>query len=283
MINQFYHFFSSIPNFKGKLAISEKIFSAFKGNINQIQISQMQPGHKMSLFLPDRIQRRMFIKKNHEPETEIHLINFLKQSKCFLDIGANVGYFTLLAKSVNPQIKVYAFEPNPNNVKKIKENVELNHFTNIVITSDCLSNSLGEVSFSVPPVNESGWGRITNDHLPLENFIHIKAKSITLDSLIENNFFKNDIPDLIKIDVEGNEFKILQGAKLFFEKFSPILCIELNEPCLQDCQTSSVEIINFMRQLSYKCSAISSNNQLIEVEAADKNYRYLNYFFIKQK
>lgn len=282
MINQFYSLFSQFPNFKGKLLISEKIFSVFKNKIELNQISQMQPGHKMSLFLPDRIQRRMFIKKNHEPETETHLIQFMKKSKCFLDIGANVGYFSLLAKSVNPNLKVYSFEPNPNNVKKINENIHINGFENIILTADCLSNALGEVSFSVPPINESGWGRITNDHLPLENFTHIKAKTITLDSLVQNNFFGEDIPDLIKIDVEGNEFKIIQGAKIFFEKFSPILCIELNEPCLKDCQTSSSEIINFMKQIGYKCMAISSASELTEVQQAESNYRYLNYFFIKE-
>lgn len=279
MINQLYQLISTIPNFKGKLIISEKLFKTFQNNINQNQIATMQPGHKMSLYLPDRIQRRMFVKKSHEPETEIHLINFLKNSHCFLDIGANVGYFTMLAKSINPNIQVYAFEPNPNNVKKIKENIELNHFTDITITSDCLSNTLGEVSFSVPPLNESGWGRITNNHLPLENFTHIKAKTITLDSLIDNNFFNNNVPDLIKMDVEGNEFKILLGAKTFFQKFSPILCIELNEPCLIDCQTSSQEIIHFMKDLGYHAFAISDDNKLIEVQAADKNYRFLNYFF----
>ncbi|MCK6593739.1 MAG: FkbM family methyltransferase [Bacteriovoracaceae bacterium] len=99
----------------------------------------------MLLNINDRIQRRMFVKKSHEPETEIHLKNFLATSKSFLDIGANVGYFTLMAKATNPQIKVFSFEPNPNNVRKIEENISLNQFQDITLSSSCVSDMAGEV------------------------------------------------------------------------------------------------------------------------------------------
>jgi FkbM family methyltransferase len=281
MINFSFEFISQFPNFKGKLTLADKIYHLKPEAISTNKIGKMNPGHKMLLNINDRIQRRMFVKKSHEPETEIHLKNFLATSKSFLDIGANVGYFTLMAKATNPQIKVFSFEPNPNNVRKIEENINLNQFQDITLSSSCVSDMAGEVSFSVPPVNESGWGRITNDHLPLDNFTHITTKSITIDQLINENYFGKHIPDLVKIDVEGNEFKILKGAKDFLKNHSAILCIELNEPCLLDCGSSSDEIIGYLKDFGYKCFAIKENDQLVEAHFNEPQYKYLNYFFMK--
>lgn len=281
MINFSFELISQFPNFKGKLTLADKLYKLNPKSITTNKIGLMNPGHKMVLNINDRIQRRMFVKKSHEPETEIHLKKFLKNSKCFLDIGANVGYFTLMAKAINPDIAVYSFEPNPNNIKKIEENIKLNNFQNIELSSSCVSDAAGTVSFSVPPINESGWGRITNDHLPLDNFTHITTNAITLDQLMSENYFKNNTPDLVKIDVEGNEYKILKGAKEFLTKNSAILCIELNEPCLKDCGSSSQEIIQYLKNFGYKCYAIQNDDKIIEAHENEPHYKYLNYFFIK--
>lgn len=281
MINFSFELISQFPNFKGKLTLADKLYHLNPNAITTNKIGKMQPGHQMLLNINDRIQRRMFVKKSHEPETEIHLKKLLSNAKCFVDIGANVGYFSLMAKAINPNIAVYSFEPNPNNIKKIEENIQLNHYQNITLSSSCVSDSAGTVSFSVPPIHESGWGRITNDHLPLDNFTHISTQAITLDQLMSENYFQHHTPDLIKIDVEGNEFKILKGGKEFLKNHSPILCVELNEPCLVDCGSSSDEIIQYLKSFGYKCYAIKNDDQIIEAHKNEPQYKYLNYFFIK--
>ena len=141
MINFSFGLISQFPNFKGKLTLADKLYQLNPKSITTNKIGLMSPGHQMVLNIVDRIQRRMFVKKSHEPETEIHLKKFPKNSKCFLDIGANVGYFSLMAKAINPHIAVFSFEPNPNNIKKIEENIKLNDYQNITLSSSCVSDA----------------------------------------------------------------------------------------------------------------------------------------------
>lgn len=280
MLNSIFKNLSHLPQFKGKLTILTKIYEIAPNSIERTLESKMIPGHKMSLLIADRIQRRMFIKKSHEPETEFHMQNNFLKAKTFLDIGANVGYFTMMAKAINPNMKIYSFEPNPNNVGQIKKNIQINDFSNIEVSSLCVSDAKGSVSFSVPPVNESGWGRITNNHLPLENFTTIRAEAISLDELDADNFFKIESPLFVKMDVEGNEYRILKGATNFIKKYQPTFCIELNEPCLKDCGTSSKEIIHHMKELGYECYYIH-HDKLIKTDRAIDGYENLNYWFIQ--
>jgi len=281
-MKEVFYSLSRLPNFKGKLFLAEKAFNAFKQEIKSDHTGLMSYGHLMSLNLQDRIQRRMFVKHCHEPETEKLFEKYFKDSKCFLDIGANVGYFTLMGKSINPKLKIYSFEPNPNNVERLRKNISLNKFNDVVVSSQCISDVNTEVTFAVPPENESGWGRIENDHLPLDNFKKITTQAVTLDSMLESDYFKNDIPDLLKVDIEGNEMKLINGGIKFLEKFHPVICLELNEPCLNESNTSSEEIISKLKSLNYECFYISGD-KLLKTEKAIVNYKYLNYFFIASK
>lgn len=269
-----------MPQFKGKLTLLNKLYEINPLSIEETLNAQMIPGHKMRLLTADRIQRRMYIKKCHEPETEYHMRTYFLKAHTFLDIGANVGYFSMMAKAINANIKVYSFEPNPTNFQQLLINIEENNFSDIHVNSNCISDYIGTVSFSIPPINESGWGRITNENINANNFTKINSNSLTLDSLDAENFFHIKPPLFIKIDVEGNELRVLKGAISFIKKYQPIICIELNEPILNDCKTSSSEIIRFMKELNYSCYFIN-DKKLTQTNIAIEDYTNLNYWFIK--
>ena len=83
MINFSFELISQFPNYKGKLTLADKLYQLNPKSITTNKIGLMSPGHQMVLNIDDRIQRRMFVKKSHEPETEIHLKNFLKIQSVF--------------------------------------------------------------------------------------------------------------------------------------------------------------------------------------------------------
>lgn len=137
----------------------------------------------------------------HEKQFQQILKEHIKPEMTALDIGANAGFFTiLLAKNVGPKGKVHSFEPLPKNIVNLKKNIEVNKFENVDIHAYALSNSCSTTTFS-------GSGYIGS--IGKESKFHIATQ--TLDNL-------NLMPDIVKMDVEGAEDLVLEGAKRIIEK-----------------------------------------------------------------
>jgi FkbM family methyltransferase len=140
-----------------------------------------------------------------------HIYNYitrnLRGGDVFLDIGANVGYFTLIAsRVVGATGSVHAFEPEENNFKKLRKNVELNKLSNVSIYQSALSDSTGDAALYVNPKNEGGHSLLPN---PLQETKIVStivfdewADSVRLSRL-----------RLCKIDVEGFELSVLKGME----------------------------------------------------------------------
>lgn len=280
MLNAFYDQMSKLPNFKGKLFLLEKYYHSF------VREKSMETttwtGLALDLYLADRIQRRIFAKKSHELETEKHILKFAKNASSFIDIGANIGYFSLMLAHKFPTLPVIAFEPNPNNVRFLKKNSDLNNLKNLKLFEMCLSDKEGVVEFAVPPMDESGWGRIAGTNTPLEGFKKVSAKCETLDHLMEVGLFEQTKPSLLKMDIEGFEEKALRGAEKFLVKYKPILCIELNDPCLVENGSSSQNVMHFLNTLGYDGYFINGD-KLEKTSVPKEDYKFLNYFFMPKK
>ena len=157
------------------------------------------------------------------------LLNFIKKGDIVLDVGSNIGSFTIpFSKKVGNTGKVLAFEPQPEVFKLLKKNIQLNHSTNIQSFQIGLGNNNETVKLKKIKYNEVG------------NFGGVSLKNIQKNSkafLSDNDFFKVNIYKLdeiniikkchfIKIDVEGMEVEVLEGAKKIISKHRPILFLE---------------------------------------------------------
>jgi len=134
---------------------------------------------------------------------------FLKSGYTFIDIGVNKGDFSLLAaKLVGTKGKVIAIEPEPTNCKWITKSVEINGYKNVTLYEMALSNQDGEAQLYIG--EKSGWhSLVTPKKYSNRGTINVKTKK--LDSFLGEISFTNPI-DVIKIDVEGAELRVLQGA-----------------------------------------------------------------------
>jgi FkbM family methyltransferase len=141
----------------------------------------------------------------------------------FVDIGAHVGAWCLnLANSF--QI-VYAFEPDPRAYDQLCENIKLNEIHNIIVEKMAISNVNGRIPFNVFDLAHSTFrpdihSKLHQDVKP-ESVIDVDA--MTLDSFF--SIFDKKI-DLIKVDVEGAEIDVLQGAVGVIKEHNPNFCIE---------------------------------------------------------
>ncbi len=135
------------------------------------------------------------------------------------DIGANAGFYTLgLARLVGERGRVIAFEPLPRNIQKIRYHLSLNRVTNVTLNDCALSDFTGTLRFSE---GESDFtGRISQETGDLE--VH----SVRLDQFLKEKSLAD--PALLKIDVEGAENRVLEGALELLRRAHPVLVLALH-------------------------------------------------------
>jgi len=160
--------------------------------------------------------------------------------KNILDIGAHIGYYTMcFSELVGNTGSVYAFEPNIFNVERMKlilsRNDELK--SRIKIYDIAISDKTGDLEFNFSSnidIGTSSGGFVKNAHTPFNEDVYkdvgfkkMNVKTISLDRFISEKT-KDIVPYLLKIDVEGAEYLVLEGAKSTIKKYRPFLLIEVH-------------------------------------------------------
>jgi FkbM family methyltransferase len=130
----------------------------------------------------------------------------------FYDIGANVGFYTLLASKLVGGGRVFAFEPAPRNRVYLQRHLHLNRASNVEIMDFAVSDTNGQSTFATERTGYAG-------HLSDDG--DIRVSTVTLDSIVESG--KTPVPDYIKMDIEGGELLALRGAAGIFQRYKPVL------------------------------------------------------------
>lgn len=121
----------------------------------------------------------------------------IKEGYTVLDIGANIGFYSLLmSRMVGDSGKVYAFEPEPRNFEILQKNIALNKITNVIVSNLALSDKVGKSFMELS--SDSGQHRLSDSG--------VEIQTTTIDE-----YFKDTKIDFIKMDAEGSEGKILKG------------------------------------------------------------------------
>ena len=167
--------------------------------------------------------------REYEPQVAEVIRNVLRPGATFLDLGANVGYFTLFAAAlVGPQGRVIAFEPRADNVALITLSLRENEFSNVELHPLAVAESNQE--FKVYPEADNSLSQVvesTRQMAPAQRFQVVRA--VQLDS------FLDDLPrlDVIKMDIDGNEVRALQGMRQLIRRHRPAIVFEFAPEALQ--------------------------------------------------
>jgi len=148
----------------------------------------------------------------YEYEKQKLISREVQPNSVFWDIGANVGFYSLLASELVGLGKVFAFEPVPRNLAYLREHLVLNRVTNAEVLAIAVSDKNGTSSFDIEEPGLMG-------HLSGEGSIMVPTA--TLDSLVAEG--KVLPPDYVKMDIEGAELLALRGASRTFQRFRPVL------------------------------------------------------------
>src|SRR5713226_6414705 len=162
---------------------------------------------------------------SYEIDFQRALAKDVKPGGVFYDVGANVGFYSLLASKLIFPGRVYAFEPMRENIPYLRSHLELNRVKNVELLEIAVSDECGFASFTKEASRAMGH---------LEPGGSASVRTYTLDALIHEN--RTAPPDYIKMDIEGGEFRALVGAKDCFARFRPTLFLathgkDVHEDC----------------------------------------------------
>lgn len=181
-------------------------------------------------------------------------IKYAKDCNVILDIGAHIGLFCLPCASViNKSGKIYAFEPSIANRNTLKEHVKINYFEGkIIVESFLASNKCKKEKFYESPfVNGMNSMSMARQGMKIR-----EVDSITLDEYCRK---KNLLPDLIKIDVEGAEIKVLKGCKRLMKKVKPIFILSVHPRQIKEMEMKLNQIFEIAKNNNYKIKDSENN------------------------
>jgi FkbM family methyltransferase len=177
-----------------------------------------------------------------------NMLKLLKPGFKVIDAGANMGYLTLAFARQCSSGMVYSFEPDSENFKTLTRNVELNALRNVKLFNTALGDSPRTATLYKLYENNPGANRILPE-APQANIEHENVTVTTLDVLYEQGAFTE--VDFMKVDVEGFEMFLLQGATTMIRKCQPMLFVELAAPNLAIHNITPLQLVDFIETLEY--------------------------------
>jgi FkbM family methyltransferase len=190
----------------------------------------------------DLVEREIYY-DTYEPWETLLVERILHPNWVCFDVGANVGYFSLLFSRL--EAIVHAFEPSPANLQRLRRNIELNPSFKIAVHALALSDYRGREKFTTA-VENAGASYLGGSGTEVD--------VATLDWFVSGS----DITrlDFIKVDIEGCEAKFLEGAETTIARFHPKLLLELNPRALSQFGSSVEDIARFLSRHGYKTRRI---------------------------
>ena len=224
----------------------------------------------------DNIGRALYWKglTSWEAETIPVFYQLAKNARTVLDIGANTGFYSLLACAANPAAEVYSFEPVPKVFSCLVNNIAANGYqSRCQLVAAAVANIGGQVDFC-----ELDGGVPTASSLEVTGYRGnkgkvIKVKAVTIDSLN----LPAQLVDLVKIDVETFEDVVLQGMTALLDKHLPNMFVE----CNYDGPFQAVE--NILRRYGYAFYHLTvTGPKTMEHIVPDPKGMFLNYLCLPQ-
>ncbi|HET9870069.1 MAG TPA: FkbM family methyltransferase, partial [bacterium] len=212
----------------------DRLYQALKPQWVRVQ------GHRM--FLDEKDTLELATREVYEPLETRLLLEHLAPGQVFVDIGANIGYYTLLAaRRVGPEGRVFAFEPDPDNFRLLQKNVAVNGYANVILEPKALSDGEGEADLFLNPLNrgdhrlyDSGDGRV-----------HVRVPRTALGS-----YFKavQNRPHFIKMDIQGAEARALAGMRDLVAGLPRVLLVSEFGP--EGLRRSGADPAGYLRDLA---------------------------------
>lgn len=252
MLRRLVSAYGSLPHHPGKGLIIDQFLPLISDEFNRTKIRNCQ-GVKYYCDLRDKLTRELYY-FGFNPRDRRVLRRFINTTSVVLDAGANIGYYSLLMAKWGAA-EVHSFEPFPSTAEKFRANLSINLdlANRVILHTAALSDHSGSTNMTVTDDGNCGCNRIEGEG---------PISVTTIDEFCGN--MKR--LDFVKIDVEGTEIAVLNGARDTILRCRPNLMIEVNESTLRHYGRSSSDLISWLKDAGYKLSVATRFGGLAPLE-----------------
>ena len=223
--------------------------------------ARMRAGPSIDIQLPDQIQSRIYFFGTWEPEISDYIASILVAGDCFIDVGANVGYFSLLAASiVGSDGVVCSIEASPSIFTALQRNVHRSGYSHIKLFNKAVSDGPGQISIYLGP--EANRGSTTTIPTVAARKGQDREAVVPADTL---SAIVGEVEllhaRLIKVDIEGAEHLLLSGIAHLLPRFSPATewLIEISPKAIEEQGRSAVDLLEMFRSSGYELYRIRND------------------------
>jgi len=231
-------------------------------------------------FIIDMLDKRnvpleTFNFNHYEKEDSEMIFKLINPDSHIIDIGANIGWYTIHTAAMLKNGSIHCFDPVPETHRKLSANIAINGLTNIKVNNIALSEKKQTLTFYFDP-NQSGSSSSKNitESPTIEK---IELESITFDDYAAQNAIRHI--DFIKCDVEGAELFVFQGATASLEKYKPVVFTELLRKWAAKFGYHPNEIMSLFHGLGYE-AFYTANQVLNRIDTIDESTVNTNFFFL---
>ena len=230
-------------------------------------IIKTREGFKIFVCPSEFIGRHIFIDGSYEHDC-VNIFKYrLREGDVVLDIGANIGFFSLLAaKCVGTSGAVYSYEASSSCINILKKNISINGYSNISSNQFAITDACENIEFHVSNENNTGLSSIRDIG---ENKVStVNVPCINIDSLLDT------LPKvrLVKIDIEGAEYKALSGMEKLIKRDRPDIIMEVSDSFLKQMGSSANEVLFLLKTHKYRLFNISDNSSPSDAATAIDQY-----------
>jgi FkbM family methyltransferase len=218
-------------------------------------------GIRLVMYIGNDLTKQLFVAGCFEPNEFAFLNSLLAPGMRFVDAGANEGLYSLFAAGrVGETGRVYAFEPSPRELSRLLHNCALNHFPQVQVFPFALSEESGFRPFSIVEEEHSGqnaFGAVSQG-VRLTEVMEVPTRR--LDDIAAQEGW--DSLDVLKIDVEGWETRLIHGATQILKNMRPLILFECSATALQRGGSSRAELVDYLRSFDYRIYRFDENSGL---------------------
>lgn len=236
--------------------------------------ARLPDGSVMLCDLNDMVQRQIYFGGMYEPVESYLFLKLVGPGMTVIDVGANCGQYTLLAsRAIGREGHVHAFEPIADTYKILEEHVQLNKLSNVTLNRYALWNQKTELALGRGEEQESAlWsaGYVGDPS-------RILVQAIRFDDYAREHGLER--VDVIKMDIEGAEPFMLEGARESIERFHPVFLMEVSRTSLERMEWTPQRLWEWLRSFGYRAFAIAPSPRRSRPRDDFADWEYGNVIF----